>query len=402
MGRNAKDWKGWIVATPGIPDAARTATRSALIEAMFHSGAAIAAGGFSCLLIGLATAWRSASVIPVLWTILYLAIVAGRLAVGRRYARDGRKDIHKDRWAWRYAVGALASAAMLGAAAGLAIALDLPTAMLAALAAIGSAGGIAGRNSALPRLAALQCALLVTPTALAGFWSEEPANIMLAPTGIGYAAALFSFIRQYYAETSALIVARLDDAALARLDALTSIPNRRSFEEKLAQMWPADTRPAEPLALLLIDLDHFKRYNDLYGHSAGDECLRHITLALRDMIGPDDVIARYGGEEFAVLVPHCSLEQALIMANQFCRAVIALGIEQAMRTDEHDVVTISIGVGASSAALSAQHLIEVADKSLYRAKSGGRNRVYPDGEQTVVALQRAELEKKSRRRSSEL
>lgn len=372
-----------------------------MIDALFNSGTAIAASGFSCLLIGFATAWRCASFIPLGWTIAYLALVACRLMIGRRYKSDLRRHLHQDRWAWRYAVGAIATAAMLGVAAGLAIALDLPTALLAALAAIGSAGGIAGRSSALPRLAALQCALLVTPTAIAGFWSSEPANVMLAPTAVGYGAALFSFIRHYYSEISALIVARLDDAALARLDPLTNIPNRRSFEEKLAEMWPADTRPSEPLALLLVDLDHFRRYNDLYGHSAGDECLRHIALALRDMLGPDDVIARHGGEEFAILLPHCSLEQALIMANRSRQTVIGLRIEQAMRTDEHEVVTISIGVGASSAALSAQHLIEMADKALYRAKAAGRNRVCPDGAQTVVALQRAEQEKRLKRRSGQ-
>jgi diguanylate cyclase (GGDEF)-like protein len=154
-------------------------------------------------------------------------------------------------------------------------------------------------------------------------------------------------------------------------------------------LWPARRRPDEPLAMLMIDIDFFKRYNDLYGHPAGDDCLRHVAVALRDMLGEDELIARYGGEEFAVLLPRCSLDQALAVGNNFCRAVVALNIEQAMRTDEFDVVTISIGIGASSAALSAEHLVEVADRSLYRAKAAGRNRVYPESAERLVALQRS-------------
>jgi diguanylate cyclase (GGDEF)-like protein len=381
-------WKAWVVATPGIAGAAKTAARSALIDAVFNSTLSIASGGISCLLIGLATAWRCDSIIPLVWTVIHLCLVVGRLVLNARYAQASPEQKDKDCWALGYAAGALLTAITLGLASGLAIALDLPSALLVGLAAIGSAGGIAGRNSALPRLASAQCVLLIVPTGLAGFWSAEPVNIMLIPCAFGYGAALFSFIWHYYSETSALIVARLDDAALARHDALTGIPNRRSFEERLAALWPGHHRPTEPLALLMIDIDFFKRYNDLYGHPAGDDCLRHIAMALRDQLGEDELVARFGGEEFAILLPRCSLDQALILGNNLCRAVVALGIEQAMRTDDMDVVTISVGIGASSAALSAQHLIEVADRSLYRAKAGGRNRVHPDSAETLVALQR--------------
>jgi diguanylate cyclase (GGDEF)-like protein len=389
--RAPKNCISWITATPGIDGPARAAARSALIDAVFNSTVAIASGGLSCLLIGLVTAWRIDSGIPILWTLAYLALVGMRLGFNLAYARGGRRERDKDRWAARYAVGALLTAVMLGCAAGVAIALDLPSALLVGLAAIGSAGGIAGRNSALPRLASAQCLLLIIPVGLAGFWSAEPSNIVLGPCAIGYASALFSFIRHYYSETSALIIARLDDSALARHDALTGIPNRRSFEERLMALWPARRRPEEPLAMLMIDIDFFKRYNDLYGHPAGDDCLRHVALALRDMLGEDELIARYGGEEFAVLLPRCSLDQALVVGNNFCRAVVALNIEQAMRTDEFDVVTVSIGIGASSAALSAEHLVEVADRSLYRAKAAGRNRVYPESAERLIALQRSSV-----------
>lgn len=389
MARIRNDWKGWLAATPGIKESARTPARAALVDAVFNSTGPIASGGICCLIIGLATAWRGPPTIPAIWTLAYVALVCVRLAINAAYAREGRGQTDKDRWAKRYAMGALASAAMLGSAAGVAVALDLPTAMLVALAAIGSAGGIAGRNAAFPRLAVLQCMLLILPTAIGGFWSAEPANMLLAPTAIGFGYALLSFIRHYYEEMTALIIAGLDDAALARRDDLTGLPNRRCFEERLATLWPEGHRPTTPLAMLLIGIDHFRRYHALYGHRAGDECVREIARSLRDLLGEGELIARYSGEEFAVLLPKSSPDEALIVANRFCRAVVALGIEQAMRTDDLEVVTISIGIAASESAPSAEQLVEIADRSLFQAKRDGRNRVFPEGVETLVALQRA-------------
>ena len=377
----------WIVATPGLKGIAEPAARAALIDAIFNSTASIALGGVSCTLIGLATAYRCDSIVALIVTLIYMVVATARVGLNLAYRRRGSTDRDKDRWARRYAVLALLSAAILGMATGAAIALDLPTALLVGLSAIGSGGGIAGRNAGLPRLAMTQCLLLILPIAIAGFWSPEPVNMLLAPTGIGYCAALLSFVRHQYGESSALIVARMDDAALARNDMLTGIANRRGFEERLAALWPQGREPNGPLAMLMIDIDHFKRYNDLYGHPAGDDCLRRIAPALRDLLGEDDMVARYGGEEFAVLLPECGLDQAIVIANRLRHAVLDLDIEQAMRGDELDVITISIGIGLSGVASSPEQLIEMADRALYRAKREGRNRSYPDSAETVVALQ---------------
>ena len=379
-------WQDWMVATPGLKGVAEPAARAALIDAIFNSTASIALGGISCTLIGLATAYRCDSIIALAVTLLYMVVATGRVGLNLVYRRRGSADRNKDRWARWYAALAVLSAAILGASTGAAIALDLPTALLVGLSAIGSGGGIAGRNAGLPRVAMAQCVLLIAPMAIAGFWSAEPVNMLLAPTGIGYCAALLSFVRHQYGESSALIVARLDDAALARNDMLTGIANRRGFEERLAVLWPPGREP-DGLALLLIDIDHFKRYNDLYGHPAGDDCLRRIAPALRDLLGENDMVARYGGEEFAVLLPDCGLDQAIVIANRLCHTVLDLDIEQAMRGDEFDVMTISIGIGLSGVASSPEQLVEMADRALYRAKREGRNRTYPDSADTVVALQ---------------
>lgn len=388
MARNPSVYKGWITATPGLDKPSEAAARAALIDGIFNSSLPIASGALSCMLIGLVAAWHLQSGILLAWTIIYVAIAAGRLRLNFAYVRDGRSKQQKEWWIFYYAMGALISATLLGTAAGVLVAVDEAEGLAFALGAVGSAGCIAGRSAALPRLATAQCLLLVVPTAIAGLFSAQPVNLVLLPASAGYVFALLSFVRDHYRETSALIVARLSDALLARSDTLTGIANRRPLEERLALLWPADGRPSAPLTILMIDIDHFKRYNDLYGHPAGDDCLRKVAVALRDLLGENDLIVRFGGEEFAILLPDCPLDRALILANRCCRTVAGLGIEQAMRDDEHDVVTISVGIGASSAALSAEHLIEVADKSLYRAKRAGRNRVYPDSAETVVALQR--------------
>lgn len=378
--------KDWIVATPGAEQAAQPAARAALIGAVFNSTLSIASTGVSCVVVGLATAWRCACWPCLLITLFCLLIVGARIWLNLAYHRYGHEEPDRDRWAWRYAAGALAFACLAGGSAGAAIALDTPTALLVGLGAIGWGGGMAGRNAALPHLAALQCVLLIVPIALGGFWSAEPANIMLAPAAIGYAVALLSFVRHQYRESSALILARIHDAALARRDALTGIANRRGFEERLAEMWAGRGSGTNPIALLLIDIDHFKRYNDLYGHQAGDECLRRVALALRDLLGEDDLIARYGGEEFVMILPDCRLREAVMLARRCCRAVVGLDIEQAMRDDALEVVSVSIGIGLGEAAATGDQLIEMADRALYRAKRGGRNRVYPDSVETVVAL----------------
>ena len=165
--------------------------------------------------------------------------------------------------------------------------------------------------------------------------------------------------------------------AMAFLDGLTGIANRRRFDEALQAEWRAAQRRGEPLALLMIDIDHFKRYNDHYGHLAGDACLQAVARSLPPRLSRShDLAARYGGEEFACLLPNCTLQSALAKAEEIRAAVEQLRLEHAA-SPIAAYITISVGAAVhrpGSPGDRAQ-LIADADAALYQAKHGGRNRV---------------------------
>ena len=159
------------------------------------------------------------------------------------------------------------------------------------------------------------------------------------------------------------------------IDGLTGVYNRRHFDERLAGEWARAMRTGAALSVVLLDVDQFKRYNDRYGHQAGDDCLRRLATALKAGIRrPGDLAARYGGEEFVCLLPDTDRSGALILARQLGAAVQALQIEHA-DSAVAPVVTVSLGVGskASHGPGSAAALLREADAQLYRAKSMGRN-----------------------------
>lgn len=166
---------------------------------------------------------------------------------------------------------------------------------------------------------------------------------------------------------------------LATEDGLTGLANRRQFDQTLRIEFSLARSNQKPMSLLLLDIDHFKQYNDCYGHPAGDECLRRVAALVRACQGrSSDLAARYGGEEIAVILPHTDLNGALLIAENVRRAVEDAQIES--RLVERGRVTVSIGVAAcvpSSVFPSGDELLLSADKALYEAKHGGRNRVVP-------------------------
>lgn len=165
--------------------------------------------------------------------------------------------------------------------------------------------------------------------------------------------------------------------ALAMLDGLTGIPNRRAFDERLEVAWAQACRDGRPLSLLMIDVDHFKKYNDHYGHLQGDQCLVQVAKALSNVLHrPYDLLARFGGEEFACLLPDTDEQGALLLAQHMQKAIAELAIEH-RASAVSDRLTLSIGAATmrpTPLGSSDQHL-SFADEQLYRAKHEGRNRI---------------------------
>lgn len=164
---------------------------------------------------------------------------------------------------------------------------------------------------------------------------------------------------------------------LAALDSLTGIANRRKFDECIAREWRRLAREKAPLSLILCDIDHFKLYNDTYGHQAGDRCLQQVAQALAlASKRPADLAARYGGEELAIILPNTTPEGAEKLARQICLKLEALQIPH-INSPIDMYVTLSVGVAGCIPRhdFSPQALISAADRALYKAKEAGRNRV---------------------------
>jgi diguanylate cyclase (GGDEF)-like protein len=163
---------------------------------------------------------------------------------------------------------------------------------------------------------------------------------------------------------------------LAMTDGLTGVANRRNFDEALEKEWRRCERARQPVSLIMADVDHFKAYNDNYGHQAGDSCLAAVAAAMGGCVRrPPDMVARYGGEEFVVLLPQEDADGAAAVAERILDRVRGLGIDHAHSSCAKHV-TVSLGVATMMPARDRfpAGLVAAADSALYRAKETGRNR----------------------------
>ena len=181
-----------------------------------------------------------------------------------------------------------------------------------------------------------------------------------------------------------LTVKRQSDALreLTLTDGLTGVANRRAFDEALEAEWRRCARAQVPMALIMVDIDHFKNYNDAYGHQEGDACLQQAAGAMRRAaMRPQDVVARYGGEEFAILLPHEDLNGAEAVARKVLEEIAYLGIAHD-RSTVGPWVTVSMGVASMTPndRCEPSMLLKNADALLYEAKAAGRNQYRMRGE----------------------
>ncbi len=173
-----------------------------------------------------------------------------------------------------------------------------------------------------------------------------------------------------------LLIANKKMEQLSYLDGLTQIYNRRGFDRSIRKVWSRMNRDNNTVSFLMMDVDFFKKYNDLYGHQAGDDCLKLIAKGLEDILQrPSDIVSRYGGEEFAVILPGTDAKGAQLVAERFVKAIESLEITHAESTVS-EFVTISVGIACSgkSGNDNIKKLVKSADEALYNAKQSGRNR----------------------------
>lgn len=247
---------------------------------------------------------------------------------------------------------------------------------------------------------ALSCIIYITGISLSPCMSSLALpSLVLTDLAIGIAVMVFVtrvdvrdrrvFLLVLEAEERRALLAAQNVALdrLLHIDALTSLGNRRCFDEALAAAWAHAEASRTPLGLVMFDIDHFKTYNDRLGHRAGDECLRTLGATVAACVRePGDTLARYGGEEFSLILPGATLADATAAAERIRRAIVDLAIPHPAGT-QTGCVTVSLGVacavpgvgspGTMSVA-SPGALVELADRCLYAAKRCGRNRLATD------------------------
>jgi diguanylate cyclase len=174
-------------------------------------------------------------------------------------------------------------------------------------------------------------------------------------------------------------------------DPLTGLANRKYFDRSIQMAVQNALASGEPLSLVMFDIDHFKYFNDTYGHLTGDQVLRLVATSLKQTIKGQDITARYGGDEFAVLLPDTALRQALTVADHIRRAVMSKELKKKSTGEMLGRVTVSIGVSMLEPGDNTDSLIERADVCLYAAKRAGRNRVVCEADPEFVTASRGQV-----------
>jgi diguanylate cyclase (GGDEF)-like protein len=229
--------------------------------------------------------------------------------------------------------------------------------------------------------------LALAPGAPIGMWVYFelvgiPSSGEVARAALIYSAVMTALVLTAFGFGAGWLMDRLRSAALH--DGLTGLFNRRFLRESLPQLQAASVRRGAPLCLIMLDLDHFKRVNDQYGHLVGDQTLRAVSDALRESSRRADLIARYGGEEFAVLCPDTDCETGLRVAERLRTAVEALG-ETQLGHPGPQTISLGVAVQAKDHELTPERLLEHADVAMYEAKRRGRNRTtaWVDGREYI-------------------
>ncbi len=257
----------------------------------------------------------------------------------------------------------------------------------------------------------LQMGVVLLPIGLYILWIGDKEHYIMALALFIASISLFAASNYIYDLLFELQTTQAELLQQANTDQLTRIPNRRQYDQAFKTEWRRCTREDLPISMLLIDVDYFKKYNDRFGHSKGDDCLIQVASRLGSISRrPGDIAARHGGEEFAVLLPNTSLENALMLAERFRVSIQRLGIKHP--DSKYEVLTVSIGISschpmqrdqANTDVVFPAMLMNSADNAMYLAKRQGRNRTATQGcgEQKIANILHEEALKDANRAEPE-
>lgn len=337
---------------------------------------------------------KTGNVLALVWLAVGMVLASVRLIDFYGFPRR-RLTETADRIKRRFVLTAWAIAAVWGAASAILLLTDEAVPRLLTLSAqTGYLASSMARNNPVRRAALGQICLVLGPLTLVCLLYPDPTGPVCAIAALIYLASIYSTGCHLHRQSVRLIVADDENAELVRsvrtvnaeleaanlrleviasTDGLTGAANRRSFDRRLQAEWQQPGAGRLNVGLLMIDIDHFKAFNDFYGHLAGDRCLRLVARCIEDSVRqPNDFTARYGGEEFAVILPQTDDSAAAAVAERIRAAVQAMGLAGG---GPGEPLTVSIGVAAMRTGLDVvpDRLIALTDRRLYEAKRAGRN-----------------------------
>jgi len=197
-------------------------------------------------------------------------------------------------------------------------------------------------------------------------------NDLLSHTPQPSAEALLKLYQRFVVQNDAALESVREESLI---DALTGIANRKAFDRKLEEVYADSEAQGSPFCLVISDIDHFKKFNDNFGHLVGDKVLRYVASTIKSCVKGKDTAARFGGEEFVLILPDTELENASVVADQIRRAVSTRELKDKRTNMDYGRITISLGVAQFQPGEDAMEILNQADAALYQAKENGRNRV---------------------------
>ncbi len=367
-----------------------------LVASLFEQRRSLVEGGCALAAVQAICLWRTGDPGFLVLAVLTLVVTVLRVLQGRAFQRAAPErtcavGITPELWAARFIIGTAAASGLWAITEILLFSgYDDPMLQLFTMMVhIGWQAGAAARNAASPRAIMMQTLTTTIPALYCVAIFGHGFVLIMVPFGIIEISATLSIARHCGGMVLRTMLSeqRLSDAnarltALSGTDALTGIGNRRAFDQALQTAWQQASRDGTDLAVLLLDVDHFKSFNDRYGHPAGDDCLQMIGAVLASGVRrPSDLAARYGGEEFVVLLPATTESGARELGVLLCRLVEEAALPHAGNPAGH--VTVSIGAASMAPAPgeAGSALVSLADRALYHAKQSGRRRVCTASEQ---------------------